>query len=282
MRYILFLISIYSSFYAIGQKRIVLNKVARDLEKENSEWHDGTATLKDVEGTKLQGLFQFNEKTQVLSFKTEDESEVLSPNRVMKFDFFDQEIQNYRTFVSIDYPINEDFKKEGKFLYYSLHEDTDVKTASLFFEVIRETRRFAVLVKLSPIHLVHGIEKSMLDPLTGQPTNNPLKQKTTRLTDLAQEVSVFFLEASGTMFLFSRSTLIETKDSTKKAKTGFLRSVDYNVNPDIDLGDKFLRKMMGDYFFRVKQYMDANKLRGNRDEDLIKIIDYYKQLEEQE
>jgi hypothetical protein len=200
----------------------------------------------------LQGLFQFNEKTQVLTFKTEDEFEILSPNKVMKFDFFDQEIEDYRAFISIDYPISEDFKKEGKFLYYSLHEANNIKTVPLFFEVIRETKKFAVLVKVSSIHLIHGTKKTMLDPLTGQPINDPLKQQTTRLTDLAQEVSVFFLDTGGTMFLFRRGTLIETKDSTKKAKTGFWSSIDYSINPDVDLGDKFLGMMMGKHFDGVK------------------------------
>jgi hypothetical protein len=288
VRYIFFMVCLLSFSSVTGQKKRVLNKVAVDLQKENSQWYDGTAILKDDEQTRLQGLFQFNEKTQVLAFKSGNESEVLSPNKVMKFDFFDEEIEEYRTFISIDYPIVEDFKKEGKFLYYSLNETSNLKTIPLFFEIIRETKKFVILVNVSPIHLIQGTKNTMIDPITGRPTNDPLKQKKTRLNELAQEVSVFFLDTRGKLFLFDRGTFIETKDSTKKAKPevkkGFSRfnSIEFDINSDVDLGNTFLSRMMGDYFGRVKEYMDVNKLRGNRDEDLIKIIDYYKHLEDTE
>jgi hypothetical protein len=53
-------------------------------------------------------------------------------------------------------------------------------------------------------------------------------------------------------------------------------------NPDVDLDDKFLSRMMGKYFDGVKEYLEANRLKGHRDEDLIKIVGYYKKPEDAE
>ncbi len=266
MRTILFAISILSFFNVTGQKKKILNKVAADLQKESSQWYHGNALLKDDELTKVQGLFQFNDKTRVLTFKGEEEAEILLPSKVVKFDFFDEEIQKKRSFISIDYPIVEDFKKDGKLLYYSLNEIYNQKTVPLFFEVIRETKKFVVLSKTTAIN--HIVTRKSVS--VGVYPYNAIAPNNTQ-NELLQGITLFFLSTTRDLFLFSRDTRVETKTSTKKAKN--------NYQKNVRLGDVLLPKMMGIYFPHVEGYISANKLDWNKIEDLTKIIDYYKQLE---
>jgi hypothetical protein len=46
------------------------------------------------------------------------------------------------------------------------------------------------------------------------------------------------------------------------------------------LDEKLLSQMTGRYFPKIQEYIKANKLDRNSFEDLIKIIEYFKQLED--
>lgn len=279
MRYTLTMICLLFVFDAIGQKKKVLKKVEADLAKEYSQWYDGSIQLW-VDENKIQGLIQFNDKTQVLTFKLEGaESEILKPNEVKEFEFFDEESKVVRSFISLDYPVIESFSEEKKIRYYAIHDangDRNIKTAPEFFEVIKKTKSFMLISKASSLSTIQktSIQYAPISTTSGVPSS------VTR-NELGQEITLFFYDLTSKLYPAIRMTKIETKKSTQKIKNSSfypIGGVNYSKNPDIDLDEKLLTKLTGIYFPHIKEYMNANKLRCNEVGDLLKIIDYYKQL----
>jgi hypothetical protein len=280
VRYTLIFLCLLSVLDAIGQKKKVLKKVEAELIKEYSQWYDGSIQLWVVEN-KIQGLIQFNDKTQVLTFKLEGaESEILKPNEVKEFEFFDDESQVVRNFISLDYPVIESFSGEKKIRFYSLNDmDTNgnVKTTPEFFEIIKKTKNFALISKISSLNSIQGTS-TQYTPVSQA---GGLPYSVTR-NELGQEITLFFYDLTAKLYPAIRMTKIETKKTTQKIKNSFLypvADVSYSKNPDIDLDEKLLSKLMGNYFRDVKEYMSANKLKCNKVGDLLRIIDYYKKLE---
>jgi len=267
MRCTFILICLLSIFHAQGQKKKVLAKVEADLIKEQAQWNDGSIQLWG-DSSKISGSLLFNDKTQLLAFKLEGgEPENLRPNEAKGFEFFDTENQLMRSFVSMNYPIIESFTKEDKIKFYS--SISEEKTIFEFFEVVKKTEAFNLLCKTDALHMIGKAKK-----------RGPNYQKK---YELGQEVTLFFYDLKEKIFPAIRVTKIETKETPKKAKNKFyfFGRVTYIKNPDIDLDEKLLSKIMHSYFPKVKEYIVTSKLDISNIEHLLKIIDHYKQLESQ-
>jgi len=272
MRCTFILICLLSIFHAQGQKKKVLAKVEADLIKEQAQWNDGSIQLWG-DSSKISGSLLFNDKTQLLAFKLEGgEPENLRPNEAKGFEFFDTENQLMRSFVSMNYPKIESFTKEDKIKFYS--SISEEKTILEFFEVVKKTEAFDLLCKTDALHMIEKNKKREII------YDGSLYQKK---YVLGQEVTLFFYDLKEKMFPAIRVTKIETKKATKNAKNKyyFFWGVHYTKNPDIDLDEKLLSKIMHSYFPKVKEYIVTSKLDISNIEHLLKIIDHYKQLESQ-
>jgi hypothetical protein len=252
MRFIFITICVFLSTPVFGQKKKVLEKIEADLIKEQSQWYDGNIQLW-VGEDKIPGLIQFNDKTQVLTFRLDGgEPETLKPSEVKKFDFFDKENRITRNFIAAD---------------------------ASFHEIIIQTKHFSLLSNTTSIKAIQSSAmRSYYNPNTGGYGSLGTETR----TELGQEMTLFFYDLDEKLYPAIRVTKIETKKSTKEAKDGFWKRFTYDKNPDIDLDEKLLSQMMDIYFPRVKEYMIANKLDRNKFEDLIKIVEYFKQLEDAE
>jgi hypothetical protein len=282
MRCLILSFLIFSISGAQAQNKAILKKITSEFE-DNSKWLDGSVQIREDQAT-LQGLVQFNEKLQTLKFDKGESIEFLTPNNVMKFEFYDPDAQLQKTFISIDYPINEDFKRLDGFRHLSLADIQSTRSTPLFFELLSETKSFAVLRKKTPIDVIQPNNNNNNLPYTnpidgntyrGDDPRNPNRKK----SEFSQEITVYFLDLNGNMFPFNRSTIIETKKSTKVVKDNFLGGMDYEKNQDIKLGDKFLERIMGSHFPVVYEYIKLNNLKSSNIEHLLKIIDYYKARE---
>ncbi|MFM8741692.1 MAG: hypothetical protein ACKOC0_16035, partial [Cytophagales bacterium] len=165
--------------------------------------------------------------------------------------------------------------------YSVTHDNYDKITNLDFFEVINRTRSFLLLSKTSPIQLIQSRE-----------TDQALQTRANRLygpgvafrevkNELGQEVTMLFFDDDG-LYPAIRVTRIETRKATKKAKDSFFKSFIYDKNSDIQLDEKLLSQMTGRYFPQVQEYIKVNKLDRDSYEDLIKIVAYFKQLEDKE
>jgi hypothetical protein len=266
MRFTFILVCLLCALDAIGQKKKVMSKVEADLIEENSQWYDGSIQLLD-DDSKIPGLLLFNDKTQLLSIKLEGgQSEILRPNELKSFEFYDKENQLIRSFVSINYPLIESFIGERKVKYYSLK--TEEKTVPLFFEIIKQTKSFMLLCKTDALHLI-GKAKD----------RGSFYQKK---YEFGQEVTLYFYDLKEKLYPAIRVTKIETKEKTKNAKNSyyFFGRVSYIKKPDIVLDEKLLSKIMISNFSKVSEYINSNTIDINDVEGLLKTIEYYKHLED--
>lgn len=248
-----------------------MKKVTAELQNSQLVWYDGFVQLRESD-TNLKGLVQFNEKLRILKFRTDESEEVLKPNEVTQFEYFDQELEKERKFISIDYPLNEDYKKMDGFRYVSLTDAPNGPTAFTFFELLCETKQFALICKVSKLGTIESYHYDV---------NFQTGSRTPRgnTTEFAQEITFYFLDTKGNVFPYNRATRIETRNSTKVAKDSFFKGITYDKSDDIELGNRFLKRIMGNQFPAVQEFISTNKLKSSDVEDLIKIVEHYKKLE---
>ncbi len=277
MRFLLICFLLLLPTISCSQKKSIINKVTSELENENSIWYEGTVKLRE-DNSSLKGLIQFNEKLRILKFSSGETIEVLIPNDVVQFEFNDLEQERWREFISVDYPIREDFKKMDDFNFISLNEIKNVQSVNTFFELLGEAKIFVVLMKVNPTNVV---QKRVHPLAVGLNPYNPSRRAARASAhDYGQETSIYFLDNEGNMFLYSRGTWVETKKSVVRAKNNYFFGYQYVKNKDIELGNKFLKRIMGDRFPAVQEFINSNKLDSNEVEDLLKIIEFYKTLED--
>ncbi len=276
MRFVILSLFLFTVTISLAQKKKIINKVTEELENENTIWYNGSIKSREDNST-LKGLIQFNEKLRILKFSSGENIEVLIPDDVIEFEFDDLEQERWRKFISIDYPIREDFKKMDDFDFVNLNEQANTQSVNTFFELLGEAKTFVVLMKVNPINVV----QKRVHPLAVKfnPYNPSRRAARASAHDYGQETTIYFLDAEGNMFPFSRGTWIETINSTVRAKNDYFLGYQHVKNKDIELGTKFLKRIMGKHFPIVKEFMTTNKLDSDKVEDLMKIIEFYKTLE---
>jgi hypothetical protein len=251
MRCTFILICLLTFITAIAQKKKVLKKVEKDLKKEHSQWYDGSIELW-VNDEKIYGSIQYDDRMQVLSFKWNgSEPEVLKPSEVKGFEFFDDENGIPRSFIAID--------------------------SNNFYEILVQAKYFALLLKITPLEpIIKSASQGYHDPYTNMWISLPGRDVK---TELGQEVTLLFYDLHENLFPAIRATKIERERSTEIANNPIWDRFTYKKIPDSHLDEKLLSQMMGGYFPEVKKYMRTYRLNKNNIEDLIKIVEYLKQLE---
>jgi len=276
MRFVILSLLLLMSTASWAQKKKIINKVTAELENGNTIWHNGSIKSREDNSTS-KGLIQFNEKLRTLKFSSGETIEVLIPDDVIEFEFNDLEQERWRKFICLDYPIREDFKKMDDFDFVNLNEQTNIQSVNTFFELLGEAKTFVVIMKVNPLDVV----QKRVHPIAVRfnPYNPSRRAARASAHDYGQETTIYFLDADGNMFPFSRGTWIETTNSTILAKNDYFLGYQHVKNKDIELGTKFLKRIMGEHFPDVKEFITSNKLDSNKVDDLMKIIGFYKTLE---
>ena len=106
-------------------------------------------------GTELKGLVRYNGKTGVVSFESGRDSRSLTSRNLTGFEYFDERQSRQRIFYSLPYedPVNN-------------------TEASLFFEVLRQYKDFAMLAKTDPLDVKQRQSNTHYDPMLKTYTGN--------------------------------------------------------------------------------------------------------------
>ncbi|NOS93212.1 MAG: hypothetical protein HOP30_14930 [Cyclobacteriaceae bacterium] len=266
-----------------SQPKGVLKKIQKEFESD-LEWYVGSVQFRDDQQIK-NGSIQYSEKLQTIRFNNNESIEFLSANSVLKFDFYDSQNKKERSFISLEYPVNEVLIKRDGFRSVSMNEIQDTRTAIIFFELLQETKSFVVLRRITPLEVLQPNSPYSTTFIPGDPTSNsPINKDRTVTTKrdpvFGQVITIYFLDSEGNVIPYLRGTRIEKRNSSKMINNNSLFGEKYNSERDIELGEKFLREIMGERFPDVKEFITSNKLDSDKVEDLMKIIEFYKTLED--
>jgi len=231
---------------------IVQNVHAQDkLSKEmmpDIEWGEGSVMLND--GTELKGVVRFNDRNGLVSFENGSDKRSFTARSIIGFEFFDQIANGQRIFYTIEY---EDPKNgNGK--------------RPTFFEVLKDFKTFAVLAKMDPVEIKQkqnqggGVSNGTMAIGIGGGT----------ITKINQTETVYIMNPSGEL----KPYLTITRKVVDRSLF-YDRSVTKNkiINDDL-LKEYFVEPG----YSKMIQYASEKKLNFDVKEDLLQILEYYKQI----
>lgn len=222
---------------------------AQEFAGENIEWSEGKIVM--TKGVTLTGVLRYNSKSGLLSFNDGDESKALTPRSVVSFEYFDAIKQTQRKFYSIDV------------------EDSKGIRRPQFFEIIKECITFAVISTQNPVELK---KKQAWDPIYANTFGEDFNQKYRSKTVASQIEILYLIDNEGDINPYLIITNEEsprsfTNDTKSKTKTKIV-------------GDDYLKKLTDPHYSDLKAYAKEFKLDFGKKEELIRILDHYDQLVE--
>lgn len=218
-----------------------------DLVEGDAEWEEGSILTND--GVEMKGQLKYNDRTGIVSFESGAKSGSYNARNLMGFEFHDSRGQYQRYFYSIPYESPE-----------------DSRVINQFFEVIREYKHFAVVIKTDPVDVCQ--RKKVYN---GVP--NASSSLVTERTIIDQVTTLFFMRASDLKIMPFLE--ITDRDLTKKDKWSFFEGPKVKVKIiDSDLP----REMMGIYYEKVRTFARERQLEWTVKDDLVSILDYHDSL----
>jgi hypothetical protein len=214
---------------------------------DKTGWSEGSILLSD--NSQITGMVKYNDREGILSYYDGDNKRVFGPRSVLGFEFFDEEHQRQRVFYTLDYGI-EGSKKP------------------LIFEVLREFKTFAVLVKFDPVQSEYRTS-TWSNPNTGY--NSPGGSGGGR-TVLSQTETVYFMGTDGEVEPYFQNTV--EQNGMRSIFTGKDDRVKSKVI-DRDLLEKYTGPEL---YAKMTAYAKENDLKFKTQEDLLKILDHSKEL----
>ena len=209
----------------------------------DANWNTGEATLHD--GSRFKGVIKYNQHVGSITLTTDTlskESKTFSEKDVFSMTLFDQERDYVRKFYS--FPVSE--------------KDQEI----YLFEVIREFNNWAVLSRSSDVRALRAKGDLKYIPVPG------FVPYTAATSKISQSDYYFVIDDKGVITLFFVIEEVENDGAL-----GYKRSHN-NIHQEI-LTDK-----MKPFDKEVERYAKKNKLKFHREEDLLEILDYYKDLAE--
>lgn len=215
------------------------------LSENLEEWNDGSIILNN--GTELIGKVRFNAFEGILSFQNGKDSRSLRANSVQTFEYHDPRTNSKRT-------------------YFTIPQEDDVNglVRPMFFEVIRQFENFAVLAKITPIAAQEITNRSpSMDPNFDQ---SPLY--TNKFIKLEYKEEFYVLSESGDLEEFAEMKRIMTKGQLFDKNAKHTKITDRHV----------LKQHFAPHYEAMEKYAKENDLEWDEREDMVKLLDYYKNL----
>jgi hypothetical protein len=223
----------------------------------NIESNEGTVILND--GKELTGLLAYNDKTGILKFERGNDSRSLTARNVMAFEVYDPNFDDNR-------------------MFYSLQKE-DPETGAIrpfFFELIKDFKSFAVLVRKEPVNIK---DKTDWNPLSNNNLNsNPNANNPNSYSGLGSRGKTV-IEQVETFYLLSPQGSPEPY---------FSRIVSNNAEKNLFVKDQkvkekfvskdLLKEYVGSNFEKLQAYADENRLSFKEKSDFLKILEYYETL----
>jgi hypothetical protein len=199
-----------------------------------TKWSEGTLMLEN--DRLLKGYIRHNDKLGVVKFKQdlEDDEQFYIDTRVLAMEYFDEDQIRYRKFATFNINIEE----MGR-------------TATMLFEVMREFKDFAVLIRYDKVNLV-------------------LRERYTSFNKIGYEQfeRICLVDRDG-----KAEALLVINNFRPAGPTVFVPKVTSHFNRPV------MKRCMGTFWPLVNAYIKTNKLNMNAKADVLEAIDYYGILE---
>lgn len=218
-----------------------------DLVEGDAEWEEGSILTND--GAELKGQLKYNDRTGIVSFESGAKSGSYNARNLVAFEFHDSRGQYQRYFYSIPYESPE-----------------DDRIINQFFEVIREYKHFAVVIKTDPVDV-----RQRKKVYNGVP--NPSSSLITERTIIDQVTTLFFMRASDLKIMPFLE--ITDRDLTRKDKWSFFEGAKVKVKI-LDSG--LPKEIMGVHYDKVRAFAKERELEWTVKDHLVSILDYHDSL----
>ena len=240
----IFLLVSYLETYSQGA-----DKAYKAVLADNIGWSEGSILLND--GTELKGLLRYNDKTGLLSFEKGSDSRSFTSRNVAGFEFHDEQTNKQRVFYTFPY---EDPQNNVK--------------RPLFFEVVKEFKLFAVLAKSDPVDIE---QKSVSTPGVFNNSTGTFSSGTPlgSSIEISQTETIYIMDTNGNITPYLKTVSKEIDG------VFYDRSKTKNKLLDKDLLEEYIGKEM---YEKLVSYAKKNSFKFQRKADLIKILDYYSEI----
>lgn len=212
------------------------------------EWFQGSVLL--TTGKELEGLIKYNDKTDIVSVENGRYSKSFTARHVKAFEFFDEVVKKQRVFYSVEV---EDRINNAK--------------RPLFFEVLVESRDFALVSKIAPIRMERKeyTTPAMFNPATGGFAAG-------RYYGYPSTIS-----QTETLFLFSKEGEIRPfLEIKEKEIDGMFFDRSYVRNRVLD--EEVLKRFTSGHYKQLISYAKQNSLSIKEKDDLITLLKYYNSI----
>jgi hypothetical protein len=212
------------------------------------EWFDGSVML--VSGREIKGLIKYNDKTDIVSIENGYEAKSFTARHVKAFEFYDEIETKQRIYYSIEI--------EDRF--YQLKRP-------VFFEVLMDLNQFAVISKLSPIHME---KKEYATPAIFNPVNGAFSSG--RFYGYPSTISY-----TERIFLISREGELKPYlEITEKEIDGLFH--DRTIIKNKILDDQLLKRFTGSKYKDLVEYAATNNHDLSQKKGLMATLQFYKTL----
>ena len=254
-----------------------------ELLKRSEHWNSGVAILTDE--SKLEGLFRYNQREDIISYTDGDEYKAFDAREVLQVSFFDEDLEKQRVFYSLPYSPDDELTKKSMFKTIESPDKMQNGKRFMFFEVLREYSSFAIFLRTSPItaravqQMEPGIiisstpgttlpysavrELTSVDPPTnsGVPSDHEIQ--------IQQTETIYFIDDAGNLkpyievhnFEDGHKNLFSAKD--RKTRSKFV---------DEDVLSEYVTEPV---YQKLKKYAKDNNLKFKKKIDFLKILAYY-------
>jgi hypothetical protein len=204
------------------------------------KWCTGKIMFED--NSRMTGYIKYNDKLGLIAFKENinDEDLPLSENRIQAMEFFDEELS-----------------KNKKFMSFYMRDDESGWSGKMLFEVILEVKEFAVLSKLGRVN--HAIRDK----------NYNVARTPPRYVKVGYEQfeSIYLVDRNGKLEKLLVTSVFE-KDKFRSGSA---------LKPQ--LNKEVLKKYLGLGWEQVNEFAKKNGLNLKERTELIKALEYFRDLE---
>lgn len=233
-----------------AQAQVVKDKEAMLLSSET--WYEGSIMLTD--GKEFKGMIRYDDNKGFVSYHDGTSSHVYRPKSVLGFEFFDESVKKQRVFYTFE---------------TDEHGENSLPTPQ-FFELLRQYKTFAILLKVSPMEVE---QRTINLPTSNQSTvpGGPRSGVLVRSEHLSQERTIYIMDDAGKLTSYISN---ETSIGVRKNLLSKKNDVSHEMH-DKDLLEDYVTP---EIYKKLKAYASSEKLKFKREEDLMKILDYYDTL----
>jgi hypothetical protein len=227
------------------------SSLPKTISLAGTEWYEGIVVLDN--GQILRGIIKYNARNEVLSYESGQFSKSFAPKHVTAFQFTDDATGCQRVFYSIPF---EDSRNNIE--------------RKIFFEHILDAGDFMVLSKVSPLRL----EKKEYNP----PAFIPIAGSITGGKYYGYPTA---FNSSETLFFMTKQGMITPYLETSEREIDgvfFDRTRKRNkiLNRDI------LKHLTKPYYTQLISFAKKENLLLNSKDDVIRILNHYKKLQEKD